>query len=217
LSQTPAMKDTDVVSVAELSGQERRRLASAHPEIQRGDSALVISASRPLLSTIREFARRLAWEEEQSGRVLDVLTEDPEGRVLDESRVLQLQRQAEVRKRFLREVQTLSSQEIAELSGSTASNSAAMASRWKSAGKIFAIPVGRADRYPAFQFGDDGRPHPIVAELIRTFGDRSRWALALWFISHSGWLDGQRPIDVLASRPDDVLEAARRTVEPLDI
>jgi hypothetical protein len=210
------MKELETVGVAELSGQERERLVSAHPEIRQGESALVISASRPLLSAIRDFARRVAWEEEQSERVLETLTADAEGRVLDESRVLQLHRQAEARERFLREFPTLGSREVAELSGSTASNTAAQASRWKAAGRIFAATVGRVDRYPAFQFGDDGRPLPIIAEVIRTFGDRSPWALALWLVSHSGWLDGERPVDLLTSRPADVLEAARRAVEPLD-
>jgi hypothetical protein len=210
------MRDLETVGVVELSGKEHERLAATHPEIRQGESALVISAPRPLLSAIRDLARRVAWEEEQSERVLETLTADPEGRVLDETRVVQLQRQAEARERFLREFPTLGSQEIAELSGSTASNTAAQASRWKTAGKIFAVTVGRTDRYPAFQFGDDGKPLPIIADVIRTLGDRSSWALALWLVSHSGWLDGERPVDLLTSRPDAVLEAARRAVEPLD-
>lgn len=63
--------------------------------------------------------------------------------VLEESHVVQLQRLAAARNRFLAEFPTLTSQEIAALNGSRASNSAPLANRWKAAGKIFALNVAR--------------------------------------------------------------------------
>src|SRR5215213_383495 len=145
------------VAVAELSAQERQHLESSHPEIGSGDSALVVAAPRSLLSAIEAFARRIAWEEEYRERLLQFMTEDIHAGVLDEARVVQVQRQAQARNQFLREFPTLTSHQVAEMSGSTASNAAAQANRWKAAGKIFAVNVGRGDRYPAFQFGDDGK------------------------------------------------------------
>lgn len=204
------------IGVAELSAQERQRLESRHPEIGRGDSALVVAAPRPLLSAIEAFARRVAWEEEFRERLLQMMTDEAPTGVLDEARVVQVQRQAEARRQFLQEFPTLTSQQVAEMSGSKASNAAAQANRWKTAGKIFALNVGRGDRYPAFQFGEDGRPLPVIEQVLRNMEGRSPWAVALWFASHSGWLNGVRPVDHLADAPDEVVNAARRTVEPLE-
>jgi hypothetical protein len=204
------------IGVAELSPQERQRLELKHPEIRQGDSAIVVTAPRSFLPAIEAFARRMAWEEKYTERLLQVMTEDVDAGVLDEARVLQVQRQAQARHRFLQEFPALTSHQVAEMSGSTANNAAAQASRWKAAGKLFAVNVGRADRYPAFQFGDDGKPLRVIEEVLRILEGRSPWAIALWFASHSGWLGGRRPVDHLLDSPDEVVNAARRTVEPLE-
>lgn len=207
---------TRETGLAELSVTEQKQLGSRHPEIRHGESALVIAAPRPILSAIRDYARQIIWEEEQKERLLEVMSQDVEIGVLDEQRVVQLHRQTEARERFLQEFPILSSHEVADLGGSTASNASAMASRWKKAGKIFALPIGRGDRYPAFQFADDGKPLPVISEVIGLFGARSAWSLALWFASSSGWLHGKRPVDMLETHPEEVVQAARRTVEPLE-
>jgi hypothetical protein len=203
------------VGVAELSAQERQHLESKHPEIGRGDSALVVAAPRSYLPAIEAFARRIAWEDDFRERLLQLMVDDFHAGVLDEARVLQVQKQAQARYNFLREFPTLSSHQVAEMSGSRASNAAAQANRWKAAGKIFAVNMGRGDRYPVFQFGEDGKPLPVIEKVLRVMEGRSSWAVALWFVSYSGWLDGQRPVDHLHS-PDEVLNAARKTVEPLE-
>lgn len=202
------------IGLAELTGAERKRLGSSHPQIRRGDSALVIAGSGPMIAAIQDFARGLAWQTTQSDRLLDLLTADLEQGVLSEPRVLQLRRQAEARQQFLNEFPTLGSRQVAELGGSTARNTAALASRWKAAGKVFALPLRGADRFPAFQFGEDGRPLPVIGQLIEVFGPDKPWAIALWLASHSGWLDGARPVDLLQRRPEAVLAAARHAVEP---
>lgn len=38
--------------------------------------------------------------------------------------------------------------------------------RWRREGRIFAVTHGGTDLYPAFQFGDDGQPRPIIAEVL---------------------------------------------------
>lgn len=205
------------IGVARLSERERERLKAAHPELRGGEPALVISAPRPVLSAIEEIAHRLAWENEQSERILQAVAGEGGAGVLDEPRLLQLHRQAEARDGFLREFTTLTSAEVAELSGSTARNTSALASRWKAEGKVFSVSVGRADRFAVFQFGDDGKPLPAVGEVVRILEGRSGWTLALWFAAPSGWLDGRRPADVLATDPAAVVEAARRAVAPLDV
>jgi hypothetical protein len=203
------------IAVAELSPSEQRQLSKAHPEISRGESALVISAPRSVLSAIEQVAERISWERAQSERILEALVDDDAAHVLNQPRVLQLHRQAELRADFLRRFETLTSAGVAALGGSSARNSSALANRWKKEGKIFAVGVGRADRFPAFQFGDDGKPLPVVAEVIEAFDGESGWTVALWLAAPSGWLNGLAPVDVLRTDPAGVAEAARRSAEPL--
>lgn len=208
---------SESIAIAFLSNTEHRRLEAAHPQLGEGESALVISAPRSLLPAIEQLAERLAWESAREERVLDALIEDVGTRVLGEPRVVQLQRQAQARENFLHKFPTLTSAEIAAVNGSTARNASALANRWKAEGRIFAVTAGRTDLYPAFQFGDDGKPLPGVAEVIRTFQGQNEWALALWFAAPSGWLGGRTPASLLRGDPTAVAVAARRAVEPLEV
>jgi hypothetical protein len=70
--------------------------------------------------------------------------------------------------------------------------------------------------YPAFQFDEEGRPRPVVADVLATLGQQSQgWELALWFTSVNGWVDGRRPVDLLSSEPAEVALAAEREAEGL--
>jgi hypothetical protein len=205
------------ISVARLTEQEQRRLGSKYPELLGGESALVISAADSVLAAVEELAAAIAWRSEQGERVLESMVDDAGTRVLDQPRVLQLHRQAEARAAFLKRYETLTSAEIAGLSRSAARNTSALANRWKAEGRIFAVPVGRTDRFPAFQFGDDGKPLPAITEVIRAFAGQGGWTLALWFAAPSGWLGGATPASVVTTDPAAVVEAAAHAVEPLDI
>lgn len=206
-----------VLRVKPLSGSDRKQLGSMHPELRDTDSALVISGSQSAVSAIEEFVRSVARDLRQSEKILEVLMEEVGSGVLEESHAVQLQRLAAARSRFLAEFPTLTSQEIAELNGSRASNSAALAHRWKAAGRIFALNVARVDRYPAFQLGEDGKPLPVIARILEVMADEEPWTIALWFVSNSGWLKGKRPVDLLRTQPDAVVDAARRATAPLSI
>lgn len=208
---------SEAIAVAMLTEREQRQLVARHPELREGESAVVISAPRALLPAIEQLAERLAWESTRQERLLDALLQDVDSRVLGEARVVQLQRQARAREEFLAAVDTLTSAEIAEINGSRARNVSALANRWKAGGRIFSVGAGRVDRFPAFQFGDDGRPLPVVADVIRAFAGHGEWAIALWFTAPSGWLGGRTPASVLRTDPASVLDAARNAVEPLDV
>jgi hypothetical protein len=43
------------------------------------------------------------------------------------------------------------------------------------------------------------------------------WSLALWFATANDWLDGARPVELLANRPKEALEAASAEVSALDV
>jgi len=72
----------------------------------------------------------------------------------------------------------LTSAMIGEWDGSSAKNASALASRWKSPGRIFAVSSARTDLYPTFQFDEDGKPRLAIAEVLRQFSGESEWANA---------------------------------------
>src|SRR5207249_3764272 len=129
---------------------EVETLEERHPELAGVAStgarrAITIVASDPVLLALEQLSHRLAWEAEQADRVLAAFAADAERGVLDEDRVLQLRRQAELQSAFLRSVELLTSVEVAQLGRSAARNASALASRWKKEGRLFAVPSGRAD------------------------------------------------------------------------
>lgn len=120
-----------------------------------------------------------------------------------------------LRTEFLEEVPVLTSAEVHANAGFPSGNSSQTVHRWRKGGKIFAVNHGGRDLYPAFQFGQDGRPLPIVAELLRILrmdSERTDWDNALWFAGESGWLDGKAPNDCLQSDPEAVKRAAEQEV-----
>ena len=207
----------DTITVQVLSDAEAQKLGETHPELISVASALVIAGEQRTVAAIKELLHRFVREEDRSERLLAIMTESAGAGVPEESRVMQLYQQAGARDQFLKEFDTVTSQKIAETNRSTARNTAALASRWKSDGKIFALNVGRTDKFPAFQFGDDGKPLPVIAQVIHILQDRSPWSLALWFASNNGWLGGERPVDLILTRPDDVVEAARQSIRPIAV
>lgn len=119
---------------------------------------------------------------------------------------------AMLRQQFLQTWPSLRSREVHKLSGRTSGNAALTASRWKRQQKVFAVPFGGHDRYPAFQFRD-GQPRPIIGRILAQLGGKlSPWQTAFWFVAENGWLDGKRPVDRLDADPEAVVEAAGREV-----
>jgi hypothetical protein len=87
---------------------------------------------------------------------------------------------------------------------------------WREQGRIFPVEHEGRLRFLAFQFNAEGQPLPVIAQVLSTLGRQSTgWGLALWFTSSEGWLDGQRPVDLLFTEPEEVAEAAEREAEGL--
>lgn len=106
----------------------------------------------------------------------------------------------------------LSSRQVSELVGSDSPNRS-YASDQHAKGRLIAVKRPGGLRYPGFQF--DPREHtirPVMADLIRAAADagRSESSLALWLMSPTGYLDGDRPVDKL-SKPEAVVEAAEQS------
>jgi hypothetical protein len=114
---------------------------------------------------------------------------------------------------FLEDVPVLTSPEVHKNAGCPGSNPSQTVHRWRKAGKIFAISHGGRALYPAFQFGADGKPLPIIAEVLAILNrdsERTDWDNALWFAGDSGWLDGESPKECLQSDPEGVKRAAEQ-------
>ena len=141
---------------------------------------------------------------------MPVLTGRPDPAVLDQAR-----RNAEFRADFMERYDVLDAGQVHGLFGSKADNTAALAGRWRSAGKIFGVEYRGHLFYPAFQFDDAGRPKPVVAEILQALGGRGAWQVASWFTASNGWLpDCRRPVDVMDADPDAVAAAAREVTRP---
>lgn len=205
-------------------------LASISERLVRSGSTSLLSPSReatdyPVIATasseVREPAVAASVLEPAPRRgaaglhdLVDSLT--PDLRVPSAAAVAQARRNALARAELAREFGLLTSAEVAELAGSRAKNRAALANRWTKEGRVFAVPHGGRLLWPGFQFDAQGQPRPVVAEILESFEDEpSPWAVALWFTSHTGWLDGRRPVDLLETEPGAAVEAARAENEPL--
>lgn len=127
----------------------------------------------------------------------------------------QVLRNARARAEFVRDYGLWTAEQLADALGSTSANRSATASTLKRRGKIFPVRYDDRDQYPRFQFDlEEGKPHPVIAGVLKRFGRKLQgWQIALWFVSNNGWLPGDaKPVDLLATAPDAVLEAAGRQV-----
>lgn len=129
------------------------------------------------------------------------------------------QRLAERRARVLNEFGFFTAEQLADANGSQAGKRAALADNWRKRHQVFAVPhpdkaARERDVYPAFQF-ENGKPIKAVQAVLEAFGDRKApWKVALWFTSNNGWLpESARPVDLLGSDPQAVIDAARREAE----
>jgi hypothetical protein len=110
----------------------------------------------------------------------------------------------------------LSSEDIAKGARGTLveSNKDQYAYQLRQSGQVLGVRHQRKRLHPACQFREvDGRlePLPIMRSLLAVLpADDSGWDQALWLFQPTGRLDGARPADVLATRPEDVLDAAKK-------
>lgn len=174
-----------------------------------GELNLILSGpvAATLAAAMAEWQRRRGSYRE----VLQALAPKERG-PLSAASVLQARRNAEARSELLEEFPALTSGEVADGARSRARNRASLANRWREERKVFAVRVGDQHLYPAFQFGEDGRPLPAIGMALEQLGraNLTDWQTALWFTSSTGWLGGRRPVDLLNDEPAAVVSAAER-------
>lgn len=126
---------------------------------------------------------------------------------------------ARARTAVLQEGNWLTTAQIANLAGFSASNPSAQPNKWKRDGQIFAIRHRRVDYFPGYGLDPKTgyRPLKAMAKVIETFGEsKDGWGLAYWFSSVNSFLGGKRPQDVLAKQPDRVIAAAADEQEAVE-
>jgi hypothetical protein len=132
--------------------------------------------------------------------------------------VLQARRNAEARAAMLEEFGALTAAEVADVAGSEAKNSSALAGRWRREGRVLAVEHHGTVYYPGFQFDSSGKPRPEIARVLRYLSspDVTSWQKVLWFTSANGWLGGRRPVDLLDDDGEAVVAAAKEALrEPV--
>ena len=137
----------------------------------------------------------------------------PSPRLLREAAML-----VQARKAVLESGDWLTAADLAQLAGLSTRNPSAQPNKWKKQGSIFAISHRGIDYFPGYGLDRhaDFRPLKALAWIIETFtGHKDGWGMAYWFSSDNSFLGGQRPQDLLASEPDQVIEAARDEVQDI--
>lgn len=173
----------------------------------------VLEAVMPMLD--RVLSQKTAEIREQK---LEELVDFIAGQMVVPSRIdtKMAQRLAARHARVLNEFGFATAEQLADANQSRAGNRNALADNWKKRRQVFAVrhrdESGRPrEVFPLFQF-EDHKPIKVVQSILEAFGEhKAPWKLALWFASNNGWLPGQaRPVDLLESAPDAVVQAARR-------
>ena len=175
--------------------------------------AQVLEAVMPMLD--RLLSQKTAEVRE---RKLEDMVDFIAGQMVVPSRVdtKMAQRIAARHARVLNEFGFVTAEQLADANQSRAGNRNALADNWKKRRQVFAVrhrdESGQPrEVFPLFQF-EDHKPIKVVQSVLEVFGEhKAPWKLALWFTSNNGWLPGQaRPVDLLESAPEAVLQAAKR-------
>lgn len=187
--------DVDSKGVLLISGKDREEL---------------LAAENIFVSFRQELAHA---KDDKLQKLIEAIT--PELQLpLSPAAIEQVKLNAAARTQFLEQYETYSSSDISRINGSTATNKAALASGWRSKGKIFVIDYKGSLLYPVFQFDNEGRPRKVMAEIITLFDDENKgWQLALWFVTPNAMLSGKSPVDMIESEPETVINAIKEEAE----
>lgn len=108
-------------------------------------------------------------------------------------------------------------QELAARAGRTVEEMRRDLRQWTAEGRIFSVKDQATEYFPPFALDPDAgyRPYPAVAEMLSILHELqwdNAWGLAGWFVGVNGYLDVQRPMDVLVNDPEWVIDAAQDAV-----
>jgi hypothetical protein len=158
--------------------------------------------------------RRQALSKQQRDALVELLVSEVPMKPLD-MKLAKLQ--ARALERIYSGTPWLTAEQVGTLGKHGTANPAAAAHRWKANGQLFAIRRDGRDMYPRYALGDDFTPLPVVKRVLKTLADYDSLRVAGWFESTSSFLGGKRPRELLASKPEHVVQAAQDAVVQLDV
>ena len=196
----------ECLAVRNLDGREEKAL------IVSGVDRATLETARALIELLCERLDDL--QDADMSRLIDMAMPMVSERT-SAAAIYQARRNAILRAEFLRTCELLDAEQVHALYGSSARNRAALAARWRSDRKIFAIEHRGRLLYPAFQFDEVGRPKAVIGKVLEALGHRTGpWQTAIWFTTPNSWLDRRRPLDLLEREPDRVIDAADDVSNP---
>jgi hypothetical protein len=165
-------------------------------------------AARAALQSLAPFivGRAIEQQREVLRSVVDRIIESTPLRAVDAQRAALEQRAIEA---VFAGTEWLTAEQIGRLREPTARNPHGAVSRWRTQGKVFAIPKGGVLYHPRYAFDEGFEPRPVVAEVLAVLSADSPYRVASWFESVNGRLGRRRPRELIATDPARVLEAAQ--------
>lgn len=161
-----------------------------------------MTAAQPLV----EVAQRINASARALGEAIDAVAIYTEPAV---ARAVQAERN--LYDRIDAEYGLLTAAEAGRRMGSRSTAPRNLAAAARRSGALLGISRGHQTLYPGFQFGPDGRPLPVIRAL-RELAQRVGWSetsVLQWLCAPTTYLDGRRPVELLAAEPDHVLGVAQ--------
>lgn len=185
------------------------------------DSPALMERFRDFDRWMARFQSRVAETEAAENRLWETVLEEIAGAQLHDAGersddASAFQQAVQRRDDLIAHEKWLSSEQIAQQARGAVveSNKDQYAYQLRRSGQVLGVRHARKRLHPACQFEEvNGRlqPLPVMKRLLeRLPKDDTGWDQAFWLFQPTGRLDGQRPADVLATRPDDVLTAAEK-------
>lgn len=188
-----------------------------HATPEKGERGTADQSTEAVVASLRAIAQAVAQGLERRESIAGLIEQMSPLTVPSPPAVLQARRNSEARQALFEEFEALTATDVADLAGSAANNRSALAARWRKEGRVLAVSNRGQQYYPAFQFGDDFRPLPVISNALASLRREpmSDWEVALWFTTRNGWLGDRRPVDLLGAEPAAVEDAAVHEVEPI--
>jgi hypothetical protein len=181
------------------------------------DSEQELAVAEEIYRRVGEVLPQLirSRQQEKVSRVVEALLPEM---ALSRSALIQARMQAEAKAQILASGDYVRATEIAKLAGYSETNPSAQTSKWKREKAIFSVEMNGVAYFPFFALNPEKsyKPYPAVGDVLDVFQDtKTGWGLAFWFAGLNSFLDDQRPQDLLATRPEMVIEAAKDAMDGL--
>ncbi len=187
-----------------LNGQALVFISHAHRDDEWTKALFqTLKRASELIEVLIDKKQESSWD-----ALLEALTPDLP---LTSNRLIEAKMMAQAMKEILEGGDFARAADIAEVGHFSKTNPSSQPNRWKKAGLIFAVPYKGADLYPlyALELTEGAKPLPIMESVLKVLRDKDDWQKAFWFSSVNTYLKNKSPKELLKSKPQEVLRAAK--------